>query len=183
MVKINNIGSGISQLLTEGLTPRESEILQMIAEGFSNRMIAERLRISVQTVKNHVSKLMLKTNVNTRENVVLAQVRSNIDKQSPTDENVTHELAPMMTIREVSQLLTVHPNTVRRWGDMGVLRGYRIARRGDRRFKRQDIAAFVAELVVNRGVIGRLNPNNKSGFHSNSLNPGYVSQINSVIKS
>ena len=61
------------------------------------------------------------------------------------------QMGPMLTIREVARLLHVHPNTLRRWSDRGIIRTYRITHRGDRRFKRGDIARFLAELNVNRG--------------------------------
>ena len=40
------------------LTPRELEVLALLAEGASNKMIARRLRISVNTAKFHVSSLL-----------------------------------------------------------------------------------------------------------------------------
>ena len=61
-----------------------------------------------------------------------------------------NEIGPMLTIREVSRLLHIHSNTVRRWADRGVLRAYRITTRGDRRFRREDIEHFLNELNVNR---------------------------------
>jgi excisionase family DNA binding protein len=57
-----------------------------------------------------------------------------------------NQLGPLLTVREVSQLLHIHNNTVRRWSDQGLIRTYRISRRGDRRFKREDIARFLAEF-------------------------------------
>ncbi|MCU5775528.1 two component system response regulator [Erwiniaceae bacterium BAC15a-03b] len=45
------------------LTPRERQILQMIAEGHSNRLIAEQLCISVKTVETHRLNIMSKLNV------------------------------------------------------------------------------------------------------------------------
>ena len=62
-----------------------------------------------------------------------------------------NQMGPMLTVREVARLLNIHSNTVRRWSDRGVIRAYRITRRGDRRFKREDITRFLAELNVNRG--------------------------------
>jgi excisionase family DNA binding protein len=52
----------------------------------------------------------------------------------------------MLTVREVAQLLHIHTNTVRRWSDRGVLKAYRITQRGDRRFRREDVARFLAEF-------------------------------------
>ena len=60
-----------------------------------------------------------------------------------------NEIGPMLTIREVARLLHIHSNTVRRWADQGIIRAYRITRRGDRRFRREDIARFLAELNKN----------------------------------
>ncbi|MFC2062394.1 helix-turn-helix domain-containing protein [Chloroflexota bacterium] len=50
----------------------------------------------------------------------------------------------MLTINEVAQLLNVHINTVRRWSNQGVLKAYRIGSRGDRRFRQEDVANFLA---------------------------------------
>jgi excisionase family DNA binding protein len=56
------------------------------------------------------------------------------------------QIRPMLTVREVAEMLHIHANTVRRWSDQGTLRAYRIAHRGDRRFRREDVAHFLAEL-------------------------------------
>ena len=61
-----------------------------------------------------------------------------------------NQMEPMLTVREVASLLNIHSNTVRRWSERGIIRAYRISRRGDRRFRREDIARFLAELNVNR---------------------------------
>jgi len=55
-------------------------------------------------------------------------------------------MSDMLTVREVARLLHVHPNTLRRWSNKGRIRAYRITPRGDRRFKREDIVRFLAEL-------------------------------------
>lgn len=48
---------------TEMLTPRERQILKLIADGFTNRLIGERLCISVKTVETHRLNIMRKLNV------------------------------------------------------------------------------------------------------------------------
>ena len=45
------------------LTPRQREILQLIAEGHANRDIAERLFLSVKTVESHRSQLMQRLDI------------------------------------------------------------------------------------------------------------------------
>ncbi|MFC1958838.1 helix-turn-helix domain-containing protein [Chloroflexota bacterium] len=55
------------------------------------------------------------------------------------------QIEPMLTIREVARLIHIHTNTVRRWSDRGLIKSYRITPRGDRRFRREDVALFIAE--------------------------------------
>ena len=57
-----------------------------------------------------------------------------------------NEIMPMLAVKDVARLLHIHVNTVRRWSDTGVIKSYRITRRGDRRFRQEDIARFLAEL-------------------------------------
>jgi len=61
-----------------GLTNREREVLQMMAEGLSNRMIARRLGISMYTVKFHVASILDKLRAGTRTEVVTLGVRSGL---------------------------------------------------------------------------------------------------------
>jgi RNA polymerase sigma factor (sigma-70 family) len=57
------------------LTPREEEILKLLATGESNREIGRRLFISEQTVKNHVASIFRKLQVNDRTKAALLAVR------------------------------------------------------------------------------------------------------------
>jgi two-component system nitrate/nitrite response regulator NarL len=58
------------------LTPRETEVLGLVAEGLSNKLIADRLKISEHTAKFHVNALLTKLSAETRtEAVVLAARR------------------------------------------------------------------------------------------------------------
>jgi excisionase family DNA binding protein len=52
----------------------------------------------------------------------------------------------VFTIREVANLLNVHPNTIRRWAKKGIIKCSRITPRGDRRFASQDIRQFLSAM-------------------------------------
>jgi DNA-binding CsgD family transcriptional regulator len=58
-----------------GLTPREIEVLALLAEGASNKLIARRLGISVHTAKFHVSSLIDKLDATGRTDAIAHAVR------------------------------------------------------------------------------------------------------------
>jgi two-component system, NarL family, response regulator DegU len=58
------------------LTRRECEVLQLLADGKSNRAIGETLYISEKTVKNHVSNILQKMNVNDRTQAVVLAIKN-----------------------------------------------------------------------------------------------------------
>lgn len=58
------------QLAKLGLSKREYEILQLITEGLSNQQIANKLFISENTIKKHISNLFLKLDVERRTEAV-----------------------------------------------------------------------------------------------------------------
>lgn len=57
-------------ILREQLTARESQIAGFVAEGLSNREIAERVAISEKTVKNHVSSILSKMHARRRAEII-----------------------------------------------------------------------------------------------------------------
>jgi len=58
------------------LTRRECEVLQLLADGKSNRAIGDALYISEKTVKNHVSNILQKMNVNDRTQAVVVAIKN-----------------------------------------------------------------------------------------------------------
>ena len=63
----NNSGNSV----TEDLTEREKEICSLMAEGLSNKQIAEKLYISEGTVKNYISAIYDKTGIHDRVRLVV----------------------------------------------------------------------------------------------------------------
>jgi DNA-binding NarL/FixJ family response regulator len=67
--------SGQAAPAAKNLTKRESEILSLVAEGMSNREIAEKLVLSPETVKSHVAAILEKLNVSDRTQAAIYAVR------------------------------------------------------------------------------------------------------------
>ena len=80
-----------AQLPYEQVSQRELQVLQLAADGLSNREIAQRLVISEKTAKNHVSNIFSKLNVNDRTQAVVQALRMGLvsmpgaDAASQTD--------------------------------------------------------------------------------------------------
>lgn len=60
------------------LTPREREVLQLVAEGHTNNAIAEILKISVKTVEKHRANLMTKLEVNDLASLIRESIRQGL---------------------------------------------------------------------------------------------------------
>jgi DNA-binding NarL/FixJ family response regulator len=67
-----------SQQLPDGLTPREAEVLTLIAEGLTNTQICARLVVSQATVKTHINRIFAKIGVHDRAQAVRYAYRNNL---------------------------------------------------------------------------------------------------------
>lgn len=63
------------ETLLEPLTPRELQVLQLLAEGLPNKIIAQRLAISPNTVKFHINAILSKLGVQSRTEAVIRATR------------------------------------------------------------------------------------------------------------
>lgn len=75
---LQRVEEGGEQDSYDGLTERECEVLTLIAEGGTNREIAEELGISVKTVERHNENIMRKLNLHTRTELVKYAIRKNL---------------------------------------------------------------------------------------------------------
>ncbi len=67
--------NGVTPPHADPLTERELEVISLVAEGYSNKLIAARLNICERTVKNHLTFIMTKLRASDRTHSVVTAVR------------------------------------------------------------------------------------------------------------
>lgn len=72
LMQNNKMVSAVNRDLLSDMTDREKEICSLLAQGFSNRQIADKLYISEGTVKNYVSSIYEKTGIHDRSKLIVA---------------------------------------------------------------------------------------------------------------
>lgn len=70
--------AGSQGVVVDQLTERELEVLRLMAEGYSNRQIAQLIHLAEGTVKNHISSILTKMGARDRTNAVLRAIREGI---------------------------------------------------------------------------------------------------------
>ena len=75
--EMSSLGKAVKDITTP-LTRKELQVLSLIAEGNSNKQIANALSISDQTIKNHVSAILRKINANYRAHAVYIAIRDGL---------------------------------------------------------------------------------------------------------
>ena len=63
-----------------GLTPRETEVLKLVAKGYTYREIAEQLFVSIKTVQNHVQNILTKLQLRKRYELMRYAIQRGLDK-------------------------------------------------------------------------------------------------------
>jgi len=96
-------------------------------------------------------------------------------KGKPRPQKPAFNSKVMLTIGDVSKLLGVHANTVRRWSESGILKTYRIGPRGDRRFRREDIDNFLSTSFQGHTERGRLPIGNRRKEGSGAITEKKIS--------
>lgn len=121
------IESTVHRRTKEALASRRDKIVKLRKEGLTYAEIGHNFGITRQRVSQILSPKPPK----------------------PAREKPDLHSKIILTLGEAASLLDIHTNTLRRWSDKGVIRTYRITQRGDRRFRREDIDAFLKGLVRN----------------------------------
>lgn len=75
---LRRVNAGTERESYDDLTPRQREVLTLIAEGLSNRDIAVQLNISVRTVERHRENIMARLNLHSRTDLVKYALRKGL---------------------------------------------------------------------------------------------------------
>jgi DNA-binding NarL/FixJ family response regulator len=75
---LSRVQSGEEKNSYDGLTPREREVLKLIAEGHTNQAIADKLVISPSTVQTHRSRTMQRLNLHNRAELIHYAIRKGL---------------------------------------------------------------------------------------------------------
>lgn len=57
------------------------------------------------------------------------------------------DIPQLLTLRDAAEILKCHPNTLRNWDKIGLLKAIRIGSRGDRRYKKEDFVRFLNQTL------------------------------------
>ena len=67
---------------TDALSPREREVVELVARGLTNRQIASELSLAVKTVENHVGRILVKVDLQSRTQLAAYAVKHGLDGKS-----------------------------------------------------------------------------------------------------
>ncbi len=85
---VEDVVQGASHISQDGLplgalTPRQREVLQLLAEGHSTKQIASRLRLSIKTIETHRGQIMSRLDIHTLAGLVRYAIRAGIVAPEP----------------------------------------------------------------------------------------------------
>lgn len=78
--EFRRMSSAMAGSAEPGLTPRETEVLKLVAKGYTYREIADKLVISVKTVQNHVQNILTKLQLSRRYELMRYAIRRGLDR-------------------------------------------------------------------------------------------------------
>jgi len=65
------------------------------------------------------------------------------------------KFSTLLSTGEVAAIFEVHPNTIRRWSEEGKLVAEKIGTRGDRKFRREDVAVYYLDRAIEMYLKGK----------------------------
>lgn len=87
---------------------------------------------------------MLK-DVNLIQNIVSYQVVGLMKGMPKGNKDNRGLISGLLTVSQVAEILNVHPNTVRHWSDIGIIKACRFGYRRDRRFRPEEIEKLISD--------------------------------------
>ncbi len=117
------------------LTESEMRILDLISRGLSYEEIAAIQGRSKSTIKNTM--YSIRDKLNARSNVEAD--RTDVERSLAAPDSP----ARLLGIGEAAAVLSVHPNTLRRYERLGMIHPYRVGPRKDRRYLLADVTSFL----------------------------------------
>lgn len=61
----------------------------------------------------------------------------------PKKQDKFNDLPDILTLKQACEVLNCHPNTLRNWDNEGTLKAIRFGKRGDRRYRKEDVLAIL----------------------------------------
>lgn len=55
------------------------------------------------------------------------------------------KMPEILTLQQACEIMNCHPNTLRNWDNQGILKAIRFGKRGDRRYKKEDILKILSK--------------------------------------
>ena len=75
-------------------------------------------------------------------------------KDRKRNEKPEKPISTMLSTGKVARIFNVHASTIRRWSQQGILKAYRNGQRGDRRFRREDVAVLYLDRAIHKYLKG-----------------------------
>ena len=72
-----------------------------------------------------------------------------------TKDDKEQKFSTLLSTGEVAAIFEVHPNTIRRWSEEGKLGVEKIGPRGDRKFRREDVAVYYLDRAIQTFLKGK----------------------------
>ena len=65
------------------------------------------------------------------------------------------QISTMLATGDVARIFNVNAGTIRRWSERGIIKAYRVGPRGDRRFRREDVAVLYLDRAIQKYLKGK----------------------------